>query len=251
MFLILSVFLPESPHFLIKKGKIAKAEKVYRRLRGKAYGGISEEVNEVIELMKKQNDNSEIWLSRWTRQNFLHPLTILMFLMFFIALNGVDCPLNFYGPSMFKEFGFTFSPALISCIIPSGQLLGYIFAPLVMSFISKKRQYLLACIIMTAATIILALSYYAKYVNFTPIMAQQVGLAIGSLGLTFGYGLGFGSVAYAMPGELLSPSDKTIGTSIAHCVRMIGTTVIIKVCNTQYRLCIYNTSLFFRFILFL
>ena len=83
---------------------------------------------------------------------------------------------------------------------------------------------------MTAASCSLALSYYAKSVNFQPIIVQQVGLAVGSLGLTFGYGVGFGAVSYAMPGEILSPSDKTIGISIAQCVRMIATTVVIKVC---------------------
>ena len=99
-----------------------------------------------------------------------------------------------------------------------------------MSVISKKRQYLLACIIMVAASCSLAFSFYAKSVNFQPIIVQQVGLAVGSLGLTFGYGVGFGAVSYAMPGEILSPSDKTIGISIAQCVRMIATTVVIKVC---------------------
>ena len=229
LILILSYFLPESPHYLVRKGKIQEAEKVYRKLRGKDYTGITEEVDEVIELMKNESSDSDNIQSRWTKRSFLQPLAILMFMMFFIALNGVDCPLNFYGPSMFKEFGFTISPTLISCLIPLGQLLGYIFAPFVMSFISKKRQYLLACMIMILSTCSLSLAYYAKSVNFTPIAAQQVGLAAGSLGLTLGYGIGFGSVSYAMPGELLSPSDKSIGISIAQCVRMIATTVIIKV----------------------
>jgi len=229
LFLILSVFLPESPHFLIRKGKIEEAEKVYRKLRGKVYAGIAEEVNEVIELLKTQSSNSEVSQSRWRKRTFLQPLAILMFMMFSIALNGVDCPLNFYGPSMFKEFGFTISPALVSCIIPLGQLLGYIFAPFVMSVISKKTQYIIACSIMTAASCSLAISFYAKSLNFQPAVVQQVGLAVGSLGLTFGYGVGFGAVSYAMPGEILSPSDKTIGISIAQCVRMIATTVVIKV----------------------
>jgi len=229
LFLILSYFLPESPHYLIRKGKIGEAEKVYRKLRGKDYTGITDEVDEVIELIKNESSDSDNIQSRWTKRSFLQPLAILMFMMFFIALNGVDCPLNFYGPSMFKEFGFTISSTLISCLIPLGQLLGYIFAPFVMSFISKKRQYLLACMIMVLSSCSLSLAYYAKSVNFTPIAAQQVGLAAGSLGLTLGYGIGFGSVSYAMPGELLSPSDKSIGISIAQCVRMIATTVIIKV----------------------
>ena len=78
--------------------------------------------------------------------------------------------------------------------------------------------------------------------QFEPITLPQVGLVAGSLGLTLGYGMGWyislahqyglaqfigtlkwavgtfdghkyicpgmGSVSYAMPGELLSPSDK-------------------------------------------
>ena len=43
---------------------------------------------------------------RWKQRTFLQPLGILVVLMFLIALNGVDCPLNFYGPSMFSQFGW-------------------------------------------------------------------------------------------------------------------------------------------------
>ena len=38
-----------------------------------------------------------------------------------------------------------------------------------------------------------------------------------------------GSVTYAMPGELLSPEDKTIGINMAQCVRMLGTAAVLKV----------------------
>ena len=41
-----------------------------------------------------------------------------------------------------------------------------------------------------------------------------------------------GSVSYAMPGELLSPEDKTIGINIAQCVRMLGTAALLKVYPT-------------------
>ena len=55
---------------------------------------------------------------RWKERTFLHPLGILVVLMFLIALNGVDCPLNFYGPSMFAEFGWLHQQhicMLVSC----------------------------------------------------------------------------------------------------------------------------------------
>ena len=48
----------------------------------------------------------ELFGPRWKQRTFLQPLGILVVLMFLIALNGVDCPLNFYGPSMFSQFGW-------------------------------------------------------------------------------------------------------------------------------------------------
>ena len=54
---------------------------------------------------------------RWKEGTFLHPLGILVVLMFLIALNGVDCPLNFYGPSMFAEFGWLHQHLLICLLV--------------------------------------------------------------------------------------------------------------------------------------
>ena len=49
LFLLLSPLLCESPHFLIRKGRLQEAERVYQRLRGKAYTGIAQEIAEVKE----------------------------------------------------------------------------------------------------------------------------------------------------------------------------------------------------------
>jgi len=79
---------------------------------------------------------------------------------------------------------------------------------------------------------VLSLSYWAQTSHFEPITLPQVGLVAGSLGLTLGYGMGMGSVSYAMPGELLSPEDKAIGINIAQCIRMLGTAGVLKVYPT-------------------
>ena len=65
---------------------------------------------------------------------------------------------------------------------------------------------------MIMSTCALALTYLAHSVNFTPAVAQQIGLALGCLGLTFGYGVGFGAVSYAMPGDILSPQIRPLGS---------------------------------------
>ena len=81
---------------------------------------------------KVETPSSSSHLERWRKRTFLQPLGIICVLTFFIALNAVDCPLNFYGPKMFSDFGFSLSPRLLACSIPVGQLAGYMGAPLVM-----------------------------------------------------------------------------------------------------------------------
>merc|ERR1719391_530386 len=130
---------------------------------------------------------------------------------------------------MFSQFGFSMSPRLLACVIPVGQLLGYAIAPLIMTRISKKLQYIGATLFMAISLGVLSLSYWAQTSHFQPTNLPQVGLVAGSLGLTLGYGMGMGSVSYAMPGELLSPEDKAIGINIAQCVRMLGTAGVLKV----------------------
>ena len=43
--------------------------------------------------------------ARWREKTFLHPLALLLTLFAFVSFSGLDCPLNFYGPSIFADFG--------------------------------------------------------------------------------------------------------------------------------------------------
>ena len=104
VFLLLSPLLPESPHHLLRRGKVQEARTVYASLRGPAYRGVEQEVQEVLALSAVQ-EKQETWRARWSERTFLQPLAILVTLTFFISVNGLDCPLVFYGPTMFAEFG--------------------------------------------------------------------------------------------------------------------------------------------------
>lgn len=100
LFLLLSPLLPESPHFLARQGDIAEAKQVLVWLRGKAYEGVDREIEEVLALCQVKGE-----VARWRQKTFLHPLALLLTLFAFVSLSGLDCPLNFYGPSIFADFG--------------------------------------------------------------------------------------------------------------------------------------------------
>ena len=102
LFLLLSPLLPESPHFLARSGDVAQAKEVLAWLRGKAYKGVDQEIEEVLALCQVKGVQAG---TRWRQKTFLHPLALLLTLFAAVSLSGLDCPLNFYGPSIFADFG--------------------------------------------------------------------------------------------------------------------------------------------------
>ena len=102
-FLLLCPLLPPSPHHLVRRGRVEEARVALRRLRGAHYKGVEEELEEVEALSRVVGEGS--WVARWRESTFLQPLAILATLTLLISLSGLDCPLTFYGPTIFAMFG--------------------------------------------------------------------------------------------------------------------------------------------------
>jgi len=230
VFIVMYYFLAESPHWQIRTGRTEEAKTNYSYLRGPGYEGLEAEINEVLEVTEKSSTENK---SRWTSRSFLHPMGILAFLFSVIGLCGIDAPITIYGPRMFAEFGFHIPYQYIVLMIPFGSFLGYIVAIPLLAYMKKRDQFNMSALMMALSTAFLGFAYYIKEMEEYKIWAQVL-MAGGSLGLTFGYGVGLGSVIYCLPGELLAPEDKAIGSSFAEFFRLIWTAGLLKV----YPLCL-------------
>ena len=49
------------------------------------------------------------------------------------------------------------------------------------------------------------------------------------LDVYLGFGIGAGSIVYCLPGEILLPEDKAIGTAVGEAFRLIISVVFLKV----------------------
>jgi len=80
---------------------------------------------------------------------------------------------------------------------------------------------------MAASSGLLALAYWAKEQGDMHTLAK-VCLVTGTMGLTFGFGAGVGSVSYTLPSELLSPDDASLGIALAEAFRAVWTAITMK-----------------------
>ncbi|XP_023320285.1 facilitated trehalose transporter Tret1 [Eurytemora carolleeae] len=231
LFLLCSPFIVYSPHWLVRHGKVDEAEKMLRVLRGPDYVGIKHELKEVL-AVTDENSNNKSCMKRWTSRQFLIPLGIIMTMFGSIGLCGIDAPINLYGPSMFAEFGFTIPFQILMLFIPTGSAVGYTASVFIAKKLKKKNQFILAASIMAFSAGLISLSYYLKDLSQAESfykLCSQILFSIGVFGLMSGYGAGYGSVTYTIPGELLAPEDKSIGGASAESTRMIVTAIVLKV----------------------
>ena len=106
-------FVPDSPRYLVHKGKEEAARKALRWFRGSEYIGVEEELTALQNAEKEQNDEgSKVSIVQlFTKSIYLKPLGISMGLMFFQQFSGINQVL-IYLQAIFLKAGSDMDPGL-------------------------------------------------------------------------------------------------------------------------------------------
>jgi len=105
VFLLLLLFIPESPRWLIAHGAAPEARRILSRIGG---GGGGEEAFSQIERTIRQEESS---LGQLFQKNMRGALLIGLLLPVFSQLSGINA-IIYYGPKILSEAGFSISDAL-------------------------------------------------------------------------------------------------------------------------------------------
>lgn len=108
-------FMPDSPYYLISKGKEAEASKALQWLRG------TTEIKEELEDLKRSHRDQLLlgdvsYLDLLKKRVYLRPFLIMIALMFFQQWSGINAVL-FYLKDVFIKAGSTLDAGLSSFII--------------------------------------------------------------------------------------------------------------------------------------
>ncbi|XP_068146123.1 facilitated trehalose transporter Tret1-2 homolog [Drosophila tropicalis] len=205
IFFMAFVWMPESPVYLMQKGKTEKAEKALKFLRGKDTDNTAE-LNQLAEESKKEKVRATDALFR---KATLKGLFLAVFLMLFQQFTGINA-IVFYSSQIFKSANTGISANLCTILLGIIMVLSTVMAVFLVDRIGRKIILLITGIVMCVSTLIMA-GYYkwlqSKNVGWIGILTILIFIVA--------FSAGFGPVPWLLIAELFAEDAKTVAGAIA------------------------------------
>lgn len=204
---IFIIWLPESPVYLVQKGKPERAMSGLKTLR-KTDADISSEMAAFEAENKKEKVMVKDAMVRKSTLRGLIIAALLMMLQQFTGINGIV----FYVTGIFEKAGTGLSPSTCTIITGCVQLIMTFVATLIIDRVGRKVLLLISAFLMLIAN--LTMGFYFKYLT-----DKNIGwLSIMAIGLFFvGFAVGFGPICWLVMAELFAEDVKPI------CASIVGT----------------------------
>ncbi|XP_039755974.1 facilitated trehalose transporter Tret1 isoform X3 [Pararge aegeria] len=196
-------FMPESPSFLVVKGRSDEAKDALIRLRGRNYD-VDSELNNLqlkADLAKSQPIS---FASAITKKTALKALLICYALMLFQQLSGINAVI-FNTSSIFDSAGATIPAAIATIIIGVIQVIATFTSSLVVDKLGRRILLLFSALVMCLCSTALGVFFFLKdtHGENSSIVAAISWLPLLSLSLfIIAFSIGFGPIPWMMAGEL-------------------------------------------------
>jgi len=218
LFLALCYLMPESPVWLMRKGREGEARKVLEWLRGEGYN-VEPEMKEleVVVMDEKMADKSSSRFSCFSDRTFLIPFFIMCTLFTVQAFSGCDL-MSYYAITIFGGLGI--QENVVALIFQVVITLGYVVSPFILSRLDCRPHFVIFILIIAASTLTMGLSILFPTLSF---------LSLPSLVLVGGvYGLGVGPVPFVLMSTLFPQKYKSIGLATSQIARALAVCLQLK-----------------------
>ncbi|XP_031629980.1 uncharacterized protein LOC116345073 [Contarinia nasturtii] len=213
IFAIVFVFMPESPAYLISKGKKEAAAKSLKWLRGSEYD-YSQELAELQAQHEADKNNKVSLTAALSRRSTIKAVYIGLGLMFFQQMSGINAVI-FYTKDIFEAAKTGVDSGLATIIVGVMQVISVFISSIIVDKLGRRLLLLPSAIIMALCTILLGTYFYMQgqdeesvaSIGWLPIVSMCVFIIL--------FSLGFGPIPWMMMGELFSNDIKGVAGSAA------------------------------------
>lgn len=207
LFLLIGMmFLPESPRFMVAKGRHTQALKTLIRLRGNEIQA-NEELSEIEVSLKHQKGNWKLVFSKLVRPTLIIGIGMAVLQQ----VTGINT-IIYYAPTIFKLAGFESATTAILATMGVGVVF-VLFTLIALPFIDRWGRRPLLFLGMIAMSISLAaMAYVFHFQNYDWI--KWLALA-GMLVYIAGFAVSLGPIMWLMISEIYPLKVRGLGCSIA------------------------------------
>ncbi len=202
-------FLPESPRWLLSKGREAEALKIMDKIEDPAV--IAEEVSKMksdIEQTKEQMGIVETFKQKW----MVFPLMLAVLIMFFQQAVGINTVI-YYGPSIFQKAGFESGEAAIMAQVSVGAV-NVIFTIASLFLIDKLGRRKLFFLGMAGMVVTLLMIAYG-FISLADDGANGQYLVVASMLLYIAFfAVSMGTLGWLIITEVFPTKVRGVGSSI-------------------------------------
>ncbi|XP_075212809.1 facilitated trehalose transporter Tret1-like [Lycorma delicatula] len=225
LFIVAFFQAPETPVYLLRKGRRTEAQRALRLLRGSEYE-VDLELNEMQREMDVKSQSNVSFMKLLCKKATLKSLFISLGLMVFQQMSGINAVI-FYSVDIFKAAGSTLDPSVCAIIVGVIQVIATYSAMMLVDRAGRRILLLISSSVMAACLGVLG--YYFHL--------QQSGEDVSNLGLIplgcvaifiIVFSLGFGPIPWMMTGEIFASEIKGIASSAAVALNWTQTFIITK-----------------------
>lgn len=227
LFLITYSFMPETPYYLVMKGRKDEACNVLKKLRG--INNVEAEMQQLESDVKRQMSEMGTWRDLFAVKSNRRALIAGVFLRWSQQLSGISC-FAVYTQYIFRQAGGNLTATESAVIFQSALAI----ATFLCSTFSDKigRRSSMAASLVTSSVVIAALTVFLYISTEHP----DVNLShyrwvplVGMMLYVVTYSVGLGIVPTLMLGELFSASIKGKGLAVLTIVLSVAVSVTTKV----------------------
>ncbi|XP_048518696.1 facilitated trehalose transporter Tret1 isoform X2 [Dendroctonus ponderosae] len=212
--IVFGIFMPETPIFLLGKGRIQEAEAALVKLRKKKPVEVQEEISEILAAVQETQGKGgfkELLKSQQAKR----ALVICIGLVLIQELSGIH-PVMAYLKPIFQASGTKISPDVSTVIFGMSQISSNFITALIVEKVGRRILYMVSAVGCGVACAILGTFFFLQKrevdlegVFWLPLTCMVAYMIFFSCGL--------GPLAWSIVGEIFPSNVKGIGSGLTVC----------------------------------
>ncbi len=213
-FFIMLWFVPETPRWLVRKGRTESALKILNKTAGRAYS--KQALNEISVSFTNEKTSE---LRTLFSSKYLPFIGIGIFIAAFQQFTGINSVI-YYAPLIFKETGVSISSSLLQTVgIGLVCLLATFIAIGLVDKSGRKKLFLVGSVLMAASLLALAACFYYQYFSHYVVLIALL-VYVASFSATWG------AVAWVYVSEIFPNRIRSLALSVATLSLWIGDFIV-------------------------